>query len=75
MSTNTGFKLLFITATISEIHVNDGTIISPLVLSFLKIFSARILNKLAEDPELTNILYFTPSHLLHFFSNSKIFLD
>ena len=33
-----------------------------------------MLNKLAEEPELTKTLYFTPSHFDHFFSNSKNFL-
>ena len=35
-----------------------------------KLFNINILNKLAEDPELTKTLNFTPSHLDHFFSNS-----
>ena len=40
------------------------TIISP-PLEIL--FKAAIVNKLADEPEFTNILYFTPSQFDHFF--------
>ena len=47
------------------------TITSPLPL---KIFSILIVKRFAEDPELTNTLYFTPSHLT-IFSNARTNLD
>ena len=40
-----------------------------------KIFIAAIVNKFAEDPELTKTLYFTPNHLDHSFSNFITFSD
>ena len=73
MSTNTGLKPLIITEFISETQVKVGTIISFFFL--YKFLSINILIKLAEDPEFTKVLYFTPNHLDHFFSNSKTFFD
>ena len=48
-----------------------GTIISFFFGSI--IFKIEILSKLAEDPELTKVLYLTPSHFDHSFSNSTTF--
>ena len=75
MSTKTGLKPFIITELISETHVNDGTIISFLLLILLIIFSKDMEIKFADDPELTNTEYFVPSHLDHFFSNSSTFFD
>ena len=72
ISTNTGLKLFWITDTISDTQVNDGTIISPFPYNN---FNAAIVKKFAEDPELTKTVYLTPSHLDHFFSNSLTCLD
>ena len=73
ISTKIGLKLFCITDAISEIHVNEGNIISP--SSPYKIFKASSVNKFAEDPELTKTLYLTPSHFDHFSSNSLTFVD
>ena len=72
MSTKTGFKLFCKTDAISDTQVNAGTITSPLPFKILRIL---IDSKLAEDPELTKTLYFTPSHLDQFFSNLITFFD
>ena len=74
MSTKTGLKPFKITEFISETHVKVGTIISFFFLLLLIAFNIDIEIKFAEDPELTNVEYFTPNHLDHFFSNSSTFL-
>ena len=51
----------------SEIQVRGGTITSPSPYMY---FKANIVNSLAEAPELTNKLCFTPTHSDHCFSNS-----
>ena len=66
ISTKTGLKLFWITEFISDTHVRVGNIISPLPYI---IFNTFIVRKFAEDPELTNTLYLTPSHFDHSFSN------
>ena len=41
------------------------------IISFLTLFNSLrmcVEIKFAEDPEFTKVLYFTPSHLDHFFS-------
>ena len=72
ISAKTGVNPLFMTETISEIQVNVGTIISP--PDPLSSFNASTVRKFAEDPEFTKTLYFTPSHLDHFLSNSFTFI-
>ena len=69
VSTKIGLKPFCNTEDISEIQVSDGTITSP--PSGKRILSTAIVNRLAEDPELTKTLYFTPSHFDH--SSSKAF--
>ena len=71
ISTNTGVNPFCITEAISEIQVNGGTIISP--PSGYLIFNIAIVNKLAEAPELTKMLYFTPNHFDHSSSNALTF--
>jgi len=68
MSTNIGLKPFIIIEFTSETHVSVGTIISFLEKFLFKICKIFILIKFADDPELTNIEYFTPNHLDHFFS-------
>ena len=70
MSVKMGLKLFRITEEISEDQVRDGTIISFFWFLF-NIFKIDIEIRLAEEPELTKVLYLTPSHLDHFFSKSK----
>ena len=67
MSTKTGLKPFKMTEFISETHVKVGTIISFFFLLLLIAFNIDIEIKFAEDPELTNVEYFTPNHLDHFF--------
>ena len=55
----------------SDTQVCVGTITSFFFLEI--IFKILRLIKFAEDPEFTKVLYFTPSHLDHFFSNSITF--
>ena len=74
MSTNIGLKLFFMTDTMSEIQVKEGTIISFFLLLGFKAANAATDRKLAEEPELTKTLYFTPNHLDHSFSNFITFL-
>jgi len=62
-------KPFLITETISEIHVNDGTIISFLLSVLFRVAKADILKKFADEPELTKTLYFVPNHLDHSSSN------
>ena len=72
MSTNTGLKLFWITELISETQVNVGSIISPF---WYNIFNTDIVKRFADEPEFTNTLYLTPSHLDHLFSNSLTYFD
>ena len=74
ISTKTGLKLFFITDTISEIQVNDGTIISFLLSLFFIAEIAATDKKFADDPEFTKTLYFVPSHLDQASSNFFTFL-
>ena len=46
-----------------------------LLLFFFIALINEIVIKFAEEPELTNVEYFTPSHLDHFSSNSFTLLD
>ena len=71
ISTKTGLNPFFITETTSDDHVRLGKIISFFFVNSFKLF---IVIKFAEDPELTNTEYFTPSHFDHLFSNSLTFL-
>ena len=72
ISTNTGSKLFCITDAISETQVKEGTITSPFPF---KILSMVIDRRLAEEPELTKTLYFTPSHFDQAFSKATTFFD
>ena len=74
MSTKIGLKPFFITDTISEIQVNDGTIISFLLSFLFRVARTAIVKKFADDPELTKTLYFVPNHLDHSSSNFLTFL-
>ena len=56
----------------SETQVRLGKTIS---FFLYKIFRIEIVNRFADDPELTNTLYLIPSHLDHLFSNSLTYLD
>ena len=67
MSTKTGLILFFINEEISDDQVKLGTRTFPIPFKILKI-SIEI--KFADDPELTNTEYFTPSQFDHFLSNS-----
>ena len=51
----------------SETHVRVGTIISFFFLFLFIAFKIEMDIKLEDDPELTKVEYFTPSHLDHFF--------
>ena len=64
-----------LTETTSEFQAKGGVIISLFLLFPKYIFRALIVIKFALEPEFTKILYFVPSHLDHFFSNSKTFLE
>src|SRR3989344_2404046 len=68
ISTNIGLKPHWITEAISDTQVRGGTIISPKPYLCR---SAKILKRLAEEPELTKTLYLIPSHLDHRFSNFR----
>ena len=59
----------------SDTHVKDGNIISFFFLFLYSIFSIDIVKRFAEEPEFTNTLYFTPSHLDHSVSNFLTYLD
>ena len=72
ISTKTGFKLFCNTDEISETQASEGTITSPFPFKILSIVKDR---RLAEEPELTNTLYFTPNHFDQDFSNKETFFD
>jgi len=72
MSTKTGEKPHWSTEAMSETQVSVGTMISPGPKVSRK---AAIVNKFADDPELTNTLCLTPSHWDHSSSNIFTWVD
>ncbi len=72
MSTNTGSKPSCSTAAMSETQVSGGTMTSPGPCGPR---SAASVSRLADEPELTNTLCFTPSHSDHSPSKAATWLD
>ena len=72
MSVNTGVNPFCSTEAMSETQVSVGTMTSPKPAISR---NAAMVTKLAEAPELTNTLYFTPSHRDHSSSKARTFFD